>query len=122
MRHGDPAPDWKVTPGVKPAGGGERVARQSSINITFVLLLCSLLLSLVFFCFCFCVWEALELRATGERELFTEVTQSCPAAAPCRIWFFSILIIFLASVAGRHTTFKGIYLKNPLSAERNGEL
>ena len=78
VKHGDPAPDWKATPGVKPAGGGEGVVQQSSINITFVLLLCSLLLLLVFFFFC--LWGALELRATGERGLFTEVTQCCPAA------------------------------------------
>ena len=33
---------------------------------------------------------------------------------------FSILIILLASVVGRHTTFKGIYLKNPREAALQG--
>lgn len=35
---------------------------------------------------------------------------------------FSILIMLLASVAGRHTTFRGVYLKNPLSPERSSSM
>lgn len=66
-----------------------------------------------------CLWRALEDRTTGERGLFTEAAQSCSASAPRMIWLFSILIILLASVAGGHTTFKGVYLKNLLSPERN---
>ena len=49
MKLGDPAPDWKVTPGVRPAGGGLQDGQQSSINIPFVLLVCSFPFSLFLF-------------------------------------------------------------------------
>lgn len=48
MGHGDPALDWKVTPGVQPAGGAVGVAQQCSINIPFVLFMCSFPPSLIY--------------------------------------------------------------------------
>lgn len=80
----------------------------------FVLVLCCFPFSFISL-----LWRALEHRTTGERSLFTEAAQNCSASAPLRIWLFFILIMLFASVAGRHTTFKGVYLKNPLSPERN---
>lgn len=66
MKLGDPAPDWKVTPGVRPAGGGLQDGQQSSINIPFVLLVCSFPFSL-FFIFWAC-GELLSLESQGRED------------------------------------------------------